>query len=194
DLQLQGSIPINSNAPMTLLAVGTVDLSIARVFSPDVITSGQIQLNVNGYGARTNPDVQGEIKIVDATFAGDDLPVGLQNGNGTLRLTTDRLEIQEFSGKVSGGTLTAKGRVMYRPAVEFNVTVAGTGLRTLFPDGVREAINTNLTLTGSTQAALLRGQVRLTELSFSPSFDFSDITGLAGGAPTGAAPGTFSQN
>jgi translocation and assembly module TamB len=195
DLQLQGSIPINSNAPMTLLALGTIDLSIARVFNPDVITSGQIQLNVNGYGARANPDVQGEIKIVNATFAGDDLPVGLQNGNGTLKLTTDRLEIQEFSGNVSGGTLTAKGRVIYRPTVQFNVAVTGTGVRTLFPEGVREATNTNLTLTGSTDSALLRGQVRLTELSFSPSFDFSNIAGLAGGAaPTGAAPGTFAQN
>ena len=194
DLQLQGSIPVNSNAPMTLLALGTIDLSIARILNPDVVTSGQIQLNVNGYGARTNPDVQGEIKIVNASFAGGDLPVGLQNGNGTMKLTTDRLEIQEFTGSISGGTLTAKGRVIYRPDLQFNVALAGTGIRTLFPDGVREGINTNLTLTGSNQAALLRGRVDLTELSFSPSFDLSDIAGLAGGTPTGAAPGTFTQN
>jgi translocation and assembly module TamB len=50
-------------------------------------------------------------------------------------------------------------------------------------------------LTGTTQAALLRGQVRLTELSFSSNFDFSDLAGLANGMPgTGAAPGTFAQN
>jgi translocation and assembly module TamB len=195
DLELQGSFPVNSNAPMTVLALGTIDLSAARVFDPDITTSGQIRLNVNGYGVRANPDVQGDIKIVNANFAGGDLPIGLQNGNGTLKLTTDRLEIQEFTGNISGGTLTAKGRITYRPGVQFNVALAGTGLRMLFPEGVREGINTNLTLTGSTQAALLRGQVRLTELSFSPSFDFSDIAGLAGGGPsTGAAPGTFAQN
>jgi translocation and assembly module TamB len=195
DLQLQGSIPINSNAPMTLLALGTIDLSIAQILNPDVATSGQIQLNVNGYGARANPDIQGEIKIVNASFAGDDLPVGLQKGNGTLRLTTDRLEIQEFTGNVSGGTLTAKGRVIYRPGLQFNLALNGNGLRTLYPEGVREGINTNLTLTGSTDSALLRGQVMLTELSFSPNFDLSDIAGLAGGVPsTGAVPGTFAQN
>ena len=195
DLQLQGSIPVASNAPITLLALGTIDLNIVQAFDPDIATSGQIQLNVNGYGARANPNVQGEIKIVDASFAGGGLPVGLQNGNGTLRLTSDRIEIKDFTGKISGGTLTAKGRVIYRPTVEFNVAVVGNGIRTLFPEGVREGLNANLTLTGSTQAALLRGQVRLTELSFSPNFDFSDIAGLTGDvASTSAAPGTFAQN
>ena len=195
DLQLQGTIPVTGNAPMSLLALGTIDLSIAQILNPDVTTTGQIQLNVNGYGARTNPDVQGEIKIVDASFAGDDIPIGLQNGNGILRLTTNRLEIAQFRGNVSGGTLTATGGVTYRPALQFNLALAGNGIRTLFPAGVREGIDTNLTLTGSPQSALLRGQVRLTELSFSPSFDFSDIAGLAGGgSATGAAPGTFAQN
>jgi len=193
DLQLQGTFPVSSNAPMSLLALGTIDLRIAQILNPDVTTGGQIQLNVNGYGARKNPDVQGEIKIVNATFAGDDIPVGLQDGNGTLRLTTNRLEIEQFRGKVSGGTLTATGGVTYRPALQFNVAVAGNGIRTLFPQGVREGIDTNLSLAGSSQSALLRGQVRLTELSFSPAFDFSDIAGLAGGNLSGV-PGSFTQN
>ena len=50
-----------------------------------------------------NPNVQGQIKIVNAAFAGDSLPLGLQNGNGVLTLTSNRLEIEQFSGKVSGG-------------------------------------------------------------------------------------------
>src|SRR5436309_14322596 len=193
DLQLQGTIPVSGNAPISLLALGTIDLSIAQIFEPDIVAGGQIQLNVNGFGARANPDVQGDIKIVDASFAGDDIPIGLQNGNGVLKLTTNRLEIEQFKGNVSGGTLTATGGVTYRPTLQFNVAVAGNGIRTLFPQGVREGINTNLTLTGSTQSALLRGEVRLTELSFSPTFDFSDIAGLAGGNLSGV-PGSFTQN
>jgi translocation and assembly module TamB len=195
DLQLQGTIPVTTDAPMSLLAVGTIDLQIAQILNPDVMTGGQIQLNVNGFGARKNPDVQGEIKLVDASFAGDDIPIGLQNGNGLFKLTTNRLEIEQFRGNVSGGTLTATGGVTYRPSLQFNVAVAGNGIRTLFPEGVREGIDTNLTLTGSPQSALLRGQVQLTELSFSPTFDFSDIAAVAGGgSDTLAAPGSFSQN
>jgi translocation and assembly module TamB len=195
DLQLQGTIPVNGTAPISLLALGTIDLSVAQIFNPDITAGGQIQLNVNGFGARANPDVQGDIKIVDASFAGDDIPIGLQNGNGVLKLTTNRLEIEQFKGNVSGGTLTATGGVTYRPTLQFNVVVAGNGIRTLFPQGVREGLNTNLTLTGSSQSALLRGTVRLTEVSFSPTFDFSDIAGVAGGgAASGAPPGGFAQN
>ena len=36
--------------------------------------------------------------------------------------------------------------------------------------------------------------MRLTELSFSPAFDFSDIAGLAGGNSGSGVPGSFTQN
>jgi translocation and assembly module TamB len=77
----------------------------------------------------------------------------------------------------------------------FNVAVAGNGIRTLIPQGVREGLDTNLTLVGSTESAVLRGQVRLTELSFSPSFDLNDMASVAGGtAGSAAPPGSFAQN
>lgn len=195
DLQLQGTVPVASNAPMSVVALGTLDLAVAQMFNPDVTTSGQLQFNIDGRGLRSNPNVQGQIKIVNAAFAGDSLPLGLQNGNGVLTLTTSRLEIEKFEGKVSGGTLTATGGVTYRPAIQFNVAVNGSGIRTLYPAGVREGIDTNLTFVGSTDSSVLRGQVRLTELSFSPTFDLGDIAGIAGGpAGSTAPPGSFARN
>ena len=195
DLQLQGTIPVEDTAPVSILALGTIDLGIARMFSPDVTSSGQLQFNIDGTGRRSNPNVQGQIKIVNAAFAGDDLPVGLQNGNGVLTLTSTRLEIDSFEGNISGGKLTATGGLTYRPSMHFNIALAGNGIRTLYPQGVREGIDTNLTLVGSMESAVLRGQVRLTELSFSPSFDLNDIASVAGGtAGSAAPPGGFAQN
>ena len=118
-----------------------------------------------------------------------------QNGNGTLVLTNNRLDIQQLTGNVSGGTLTATGGITYRPSVQFNVALNGTGIRTLFPDGVREGTSTNLTFVGSPNYALLRGQVQLTEVSFSPTFDLGDILGSVGGTTGSAAPpSAFAQN
>jgi translocation and assembly module TamB len=195
DLQLQGTIPLAATAPMTIVALGTIDLSLAQMLDPNITSSGQIQFNIDGMGRRTNPEVQGQVKIVNAAFAGDDLPIGLQNGNGVLVLTNDRLDIRQFEGNVSGGTVTAAGAITYRPAMQFNVAVTGTGIRTLFPEGVREGISTNLSLVGTRNYALLRGQVRLTEVSFSPAFDLGDILGAVGGtAGSAAPPGGFAQN
>jgi translocation and assembly module TamB len=195
DLQLQGTFPLTSSAPMTVVAEGTVDLSLGRLLDPDMTSSGQLQFNIDGTGRRANPEVQGQVKIVNASFAGDSLPIGLQNGNGVLVLTNNKLDIQQFNGNVSGGTLTATGGITYRPSLQFNVALNGRGLRTLFPDGVREGIDTNLSFVGSPDYATLRGQVQLTDVSFSPTFDLDDILGAVGGA-TGslAAPSRLAQN
>src|SRR5436190_821492 len=73
--------------------------------------------------------------------------------------------------------------------------MSGSGIITLYPQGVREGIETNLTLVGTQQYALLRGQVRLSELTFSPTFDINDIAAMTGG-PAGATapPGSFARN
>ena len=195
DLQLQGTIPVVGNAPMTIVALGTIDLALGQMFNPDITSSGQIKFNIDGTGRRANPEVQGQVQIVNASFAGDDLPIGLQNGNGTLVLTNNRLDIQQLTGNVSGGTLTATGGITYRPSVQFNIALSGTGIRTLFPDGVREGASANLTFVGSPDYASLRGQVQLTEVSFSPTFDLGDILGSVGGTTGSAAPPSkFAQN
>jgi translocation and assembly module TamB len=119
----------------------------------------------------------------------------LQDGNGVLTLTSTRVDIDKFEGKISGGRLTATGGLTYRPSVQFNVSLAGNSIRTIYPVGVREATDLNLTLTGSPQSAAVRGQVRLTELSFSPTFDLNEVAAAVGGAPgRTAAPGSFARN
>ena len=193
DLRLEGSIPVASNAPASLTAVGTVDLQIAQLVNSDIESSGQLRLNVTSTGTAANPNMQGQIDVVNANFAGGDLPLGLQNGNGRLRLTSDRIEIERFAGNVGGGTLTASGGVTYRPSVQFNVRTNATSIRMLYPDGVRERVDVNLTMSGSTEAAVLSGQVRLNELSFTPDFDAAELVGEFSSAVP-APPSGLAQN
>jgi translocation and assembly module TamB len=191
ELRVEGSIPIASNTPASLTAIGTVDLQIAELINPNMESSGQLRLNVNSNGTPANPNMQGQIEIVNANFAGGDLPLGLQNGNGMLRLTSDRIQIERLTGNVGGGTLTAQGGIAYRPSIQFNVRTNIAGIRMLYPDGVREKVDANLSMTGSTEAGLISGQVRLTELSFTPDFDLANLIGefssAARVAPTGVA-------
>jgi translocation and assembly module TamB len=51
----------------------------------------------------------------------------------------------------------------------------------LYPDGVREGVSANLTLTGTPAQAALRGQVNIDQLSFSPDFDLSSLSQFGGG-------------
>jgi translocation and assembly module TamB len=177
-LQLQGSVPVvNRAAPVSLLLLGNVDLQIAQLLSPDITSSGQLQFNINSFGQRSNPDVQGQVRIVNATFATSEAPLGLQDGNGVLTLTKDRLEVTQFQGTVGGGTVTAHGGVVYRPEMRFDLGASGKNVRMLYPDGVREAFNLDLALAGTPQSSTLTGQVRLTQLSFTPDFDLTEMMG-----------------
>jgi translocation and assembly module TamB len=101
--------------------------------------------------------------------------VGLQHGNGVLKLTTDRIEISSFEGTVGGGKVTASGGVAYQPNIQFNLGVTANGIRMLYPQGMREAIDANIHLVGTTENATLGGTVNLADLSFTPAFDLSSF-------------------
>ncbi len=195
NLQLQGSVPVvDRSKPLSLLLVGTVDLQLAQLFSQDVTSSGQLQFDINSFGRRANPDVQGQVRIVNANLATAEAPLGLQNGNGVLTLTANRLDITQFQGTVGGGTVTAHGGVIYRPELRFDMAVVGKNVRMLYPDGVREAFNLNLALAGTPQNATLNGAVHLTDLSFTPDFDLMAVAGSFGGATTPPPSQTFADN
>ena len=196
DLQFEGRVPVvDRAAPVSLLVQGTIGLQLAQMLDPDIAAGGQLRFDINSFGQRANPDVQGEIRVENASFATGDIPIGLQNGNGVLTLTRDRLDITQFQGTVGGGTLTASGGVVYRPLIKMDLALAGKDIRLLYPGGVRAELGTNLALTGTTEASLLRGQVRIIQLSFTPDFDLQSFMGQLGGGETTPPPAQgFSQN
>jgi translocation and assembly module TamB len=195
NLQLQGSVPImDRTRPVSLLLLGTVDLQLAQLFSPDIASSGQLQFNINSFGQRATPEVRGEVKILNASFATGAAPLGLQNGNGVLILTKDRLDITQFQGTVGGGSVTAHGGVIYRPELRIDIALGGKNVRMLYLDGLRAGFDLNLALAGTPQNASLNGQVHLTALSFTPDFDFMELMGSVSGTTTPPPSRSFADN
>lgn len=194
DIQFQGSIPTTTNGAMSLLLQGTVNLQLAQLFDPDIRTAGQLKFNIDSHGPVSASDIGGEIDIVDASYASGDLPVGLQHGNGVLTMTTNRINVSKFEGAVGGGKVTAQGGVAFRPGVQFDLGLAAKGIRMLYPQGMRESIDANLRLAGTTDNATLGGAVNLSDLSFTPAFDLTSFAGQFSG--TAAAPPSqgFAQN
>ena len=173
DVQMQGSVPIASPKAVSLLVQGTADLRIIQLVQPDLLTSGQLKFDINSqrYGAGSN--VQGQIRLVNANVHTIDAPLGLDNANGTFTVTQERLEVTSFQGQVGGGTITARGGVAYRPGIQFDLGLDAKNIRVRYPDGVRVVVGSTLALTGNTDASLLRGQVNLEHVSFTPDFDMS---------------------
>lgn len=196
NLQFQGRVPVvDRAAPVSLLLQGTVDLRLAQLMDPNITSSGQVQFDINSYGQRSDPNVQGQVRVVNANFATGSAPLGLQNGNGVLNLTRTRLEIQNFQGEVGGGRVVARGGVTYRPAIGFDLAMTARNIRLLFPENVRSGLGANLTLTGTPEEAYLRGQVNLRQLSFTPDFDLMSLMGSFGGGVVSPPPSqSFADN
>ncbi len=191
DLQMQGSYPVSGTGPMSAVLLGTVNLQLAQLFVPDIRTGGEVRFDVNSSG--TN-DIGGKIEIVNASYSAADLPVGLQNGNGTLTLSRDRLSISKFQGMVGGGVVTAQGGVSFQPKVQFDLGLAAKDIRMLYPQGMREGIEANVRMSGTPDGAVLGGTVNLTDLTFTQAFDLNNfISQFAGGVSSPPTPG-FGQN
>ncbi len=193
ELRLQANIPVAASAPMSLMVHGSVNLQIAQLFDPEVRSSGQVLINIDSHGPITQGNLGGEIDLINASFTPADLPVGLQNGNGVLKLSTNRLYISKFEGSIGGGTVTASGGVDYRPRLRFDLGLSAKDVRILYPQGLRENVDANLRFNGATTDAVLEGSVDLANISFTPGFDLTSFIGaLSSGVATPPSQG-FSQ-
>src|SRR5207247_6461440 len=74
-LRLQGQLPLQGTAPVTLSAVGTVDMQLVRCFQPGLQRSGQLQLDVRPAGPTDNPTVQGQRRLHNVSVMSAEGPV-----------------------------------------------------------------------------------------------------------------------
>lgn len=194
NLEFQGSVPVGVKGPMSLLLQGDINLQLAQLFNPDIRSSGELHFNINSHGMNAGA-MGGEIDLVHASYSAASLPVGLRDGNGVLKLTSNRVNIQSFHGTVGGGDVTASGGVQYRPTIQFDLGMAAKNIRMLYPQGMRESIDADIHLAGTTNYALLGGNVNLTNISFTPGFDLSSFAGqFSGGVAPPPSVGGISQN
>ena len=195
ELTFQANVPATNDAQVKMLLQGTVDLQLAQLFNPDITSGGQVRFDIDSTGQRGNPEIQGQVRIINASFAQAGTPLGLRDGNGVLTLTRDRLNVTEFKGQVGGGTVTARGGVLYRPALRFDLALKSQGVRVLYAQSIRTTVDSDLALTGQYDNALLQGQVNVQELSFTSNFDLMDLASQFGGGETTLPPtGGFGEN
>jgi translocation and assembly module TamB len=175
-INVQATIPVSNPNAATLVLKGAIDLRVAQLLVEDLKSSGQIRFDIDSHGVGSSAGMSGQINIVDASLHPPDIPIGLDHANGTIKVTQSRLDISSFKGEMGGGTITARGGLTFRPALQFDLGLEGDNVRLRYPEGIRALLGTSLALTGTPKAALLGGQVRIEHISFTPDFDLSSFT------------------
>jgi translocation and assembly module TamB len=188
-LQVQGTFPLNQSAASNLRAQGSVDVRIAKIFSPDLQSSGSISLDVHASGTAKNPSVQGQLRFQDVALSSAGAPLGVQKLNGNLQIANNTLQLTGLTGEVGGGTVSAGGSVSYRPNLQFNITLQSKSVRLRYPQGVRALLDGDFVLSGTKDSSIVTGRVLIDSLNFTPDFDLSKFSDQFGGASVPAAPG-----
>ncbi len=177
DLTLQGVIPIKSGGALNIAANGTVDLSLLQGLTTGLKSSGRVELKLTGGGNLSHPTLQGHLRIENAFLSSNSVPVGFEGVSGQINISGNRIEIGQLTGTVGGGTIAARGSMIYGKPATFNLGVNAKSVRVRYPAGLRSVLNCDLELNGNTAASNLTGRVVVDRLSFTQDFDLANFMG-----------------
>jgi translocation and assembly module TamB len=193
-LRLEGQLPLAGSAPVTLSAVGAVDMQLLRFFEPDVQSAGKLLIDLRETGATVHPKLQGQLRVQDVSLITPDAPLGLQNLNGVLDVSNDQVNITQLTGEAGGGQVSARGVIGYRPQLQMNIGLQAKSVRIRYQDAIRTVLESDLNLVGTRGASTLNGRVLIDSLSFTPNFDLASLAGQVQSGPESALSQGMAQN
>ena len=173
DFTAHGRAHLSGLQELDLRLDGSVNLTLLQSLNPKILARGNVGVNLTAGGTLSDPVLQGRLEVKDTFVSHNDFPSGLSDLNGVLSFDRNRFQIEKLSGATGGGTIALTGSATYQSGLmllDFGATARGVRLR--YPPGVSSTANADLRLTGTTNAALLTGDVLVTKLAVTPGFDF----------------------
>lgn len=166
----------NGPTRMDLSLDGQVNLQVLRIFAPNLGLGGSATVKATLRGTMQDPRVSGLAELKDVTARRSDLPIGIEQGSGRIRFTSNQALVEEFRAQANGGELRVTGGMLIKNLVpdrwQFNINAEGLPLR--YPEGIRSIVDANLALRGSRELQILSGtaNIRKAELT-----DDADVEG-----------------
>jgi translocation and assembly module TamB len=193
DLKVGGSAPIQGPGNLNFKASGDIDLALLQPFTDGGHSSGKVSVQVRAQGTKDKPAIDGNVRIVDAVYTSDSLPVGIESLNGELTVAGNRINVSKLSAKAGGGTVTVTGTALYGSAAQFNLAMKADSVR-IRESGVRTVLGADLNWNGSTDASAINGRVTVDKLAFNQGSDLSEILSQFGDDTTVTEPSKFTRN
>lgn len=175
DFTAHGRAHLSGAQELDLHLDGTINLTLAQSFNPKILARGNLGVNLNATGSIPQPQLQGRLEVKNTFVSHNDFPSGLSDLNGVLLFDNNRVEIERLQGTTGGGTIKLTGSANYEGGgvLVFDLGATAHAVRLRYPAGVSSTANADLRLTGSSNGALLSGDVVVTKLAVTPGFDFA---------------------
>src|SRR4029077_15142666 len=108
-------------------------------------------------GSGNAPAVQGQLQLKDVALSTTTAPMGVEKLNGTLDITSDRVQISKMTAQVGGGQVSLGGSIAYKPSLQFNIALQSQSVRLRYPDGLSLLLDSSLAFSGTTESSTLNG-------------------------------------
>jgi translocation and assembly module TamB len=171
-LSAGGTIQLTGRRELDVHASGQLNLGLLQTMYPDFLTTGSVDIQGRATGTVSEPILQGKVLVTAGGLAVPGQPASLSDINGTLMFTQDRLQIEQLTARSGGGLIRLGGYLQYGRYLEFNVTAQGEDVRLRYPPGMSSTANADLRLYGTSNGAVLSGELQVTRFSLSQGFDF----------------------
>jgi translocation and assembly module TamB len=173
DFTAHARVHLTGEKELDLGLDGSVNMTLLQSLNPKILARGTLGVNLSGSGTLVDPVLQGRLEVKNTFISHNDFPSGLSDLNGVLLFDRNRVQIERLNGTTGGGAIALTGSATYQNGVlllDFGATAHDVRLR--YPPGVSSTANADLRLTGTTNSALLTGDVVVTKLAVTPGFDF----------------------
>jgi len=186
DFQISGSARFDRERPVHVSVTGAVNLGLLKGVMPELHAQGEANVNVAIEGTMSKPRITGRAVVRDASANYSDFPVGLSHLNGDLVFDRSRLLFENVTADSGGGQLTLNGSVTYgdEGPIRYEIYARTPQVRIRYPAGMSWLTGGTLQLVGTTERAVLSGNVELKRLLFAPG---ADITSFFGASPDTSA-------
>ncbi|MBI2683587.1 MAG: translocation/assembly module TamB domain-containing protein [Acidobacteriales bacterium] len=175
DLGVSGNVEMTGDRRLDLRANGRANLKLFQGLNRELISSGDLAVEMTVGGAWDKPTMAGTVSIHNAGVSLIDLPNGLSNIEGTMAFNQNRLEVQRLTARTGGGTLDLGGTISFRNGLFFDLTASGRDIRLRYPTGMSSSANADLRYVGTLKTGLISGDAVVTRIGISPRFDLATV-------------------
>ena len=160
-------------------AQGNVNLALARTFSPDLTSSGELTVSATVRGGWRTPDLSGRAAIRNGDFHYAGFSNGLTKATGEIVFNGTRANIQSFTAESGGGKVDATGfAALANGLLAFRIEANAHETRVRYPEGVSSVSDAAITLAGTSQRSEASGSITVHRVAINPKLDASTILAL----------------
>ncbi|MGA7920522.1 MAG: translocation/assembly module TamB [Candidatus Acidiferrales bacterium] len=196
NFRINGSARFDRERPVHVEVTGEVNLALLKGILPEINAQGDANVNVTVQGTMSKPRITGRATVRDASANYSDFPVGLSHLNGDLVFDTSRLLFENVTAASGGGILALTGSVTYgeEGPVRYEITTKTAQVRIRYPQGMSWLMGGTLQLSGTSDRAILGGNLELKRLLFAQGVDITAFFGSSTDTSTAAATSPFMRN